>query len=567
LFVQHKKNSAFTCDIVAPIRGIPQVMSWPRIDDLRQKRVLLGALLVVVTLLLYLPVVHHEFINGWDDDDYVTGNIHVRSGLKLSNIAWAFTSFDLSNWHPVTWFSHMLDCQLFGLNSGAHHYVNVLLHAANALLLFWILQQATNAVWRSFLVAALFAVHPLNVETVAWVAQRKSLLSAFFSLLTLAAYGWYIRREGWKRYLVIVGAFGLALMSKPMAVSLPLLFLLFDFWPLERLKELPLPRRWARLATEKIPLLFMSAASSVLTEMAQHSGGSVMRLSILPLSTRIANAVISYVTYIGKILLPVKLATFYPLGFSQRLGDVIAGAILLVGLSALALYLHRAPYIAMGWLFFLITLVPVIGIVQVGFQGMADRYAYIPSIGLFIALTWGLAAVAEQVPIARVALSFAALCLISGFAAATAHYLKCWQNGVTLFAQARIAYGRPHMWLEQLYANSLLSSGRVDEALQHYQESCALEPRIQYCHYEIAHILSGRGQFRDAIREYQTALMFSSNRQMELLCLTESGEAQLRLGEYEAAQESFAGALRIDPANATALRLREQISNKKGGGN
>src|ERR1019366_7717219 len=185
------------------------MMSLPRIDDLRQKRVLLGALLVVVTLLLYLPVVHHEFINGWDDDDYVTGNIHVRSGLKPSNVAWAFTSFDMSNWHPVTWLSHMLDCQLFGLNSGAHHYVNVLLHAANVLLLFWILQQATNAVWRSFLVAALFAVHPLNVETVAWVSQRKSLLSAFFSLLTIAACGWYARKGGWKRYLVVVGAFGL----------------------------------------------------------------------------------------------------------------------------------------------------------------------------------------------------------------------------------------------------------------------------------------------------------------------------------------------------------------------
>lgn len=547
------------------------MMSLQWIDDLRQKRVLLAALLVVVTLLLYLPVVHHEFINGWDDDDYVTGNIHIRSGLKPANVAWAFTSFDLSNWHPVTWISHMLDCQLFGLNSGAHHSVNVLLHAANVVLLFWILQQATGAVWRSFVVAALFAVHPLNVETVAWVAQRKSLLSAFFSLLTVAAYGWYIRRGGWERYLVMVAAFGLALMSKPMAVSLPLLLLLFDYWPLKRLGELPFSRRCSRFVVEKIPLFFMSAASSVLTEMAQQSGGSVMKLSMLPLPVRLENAVLSYVVYIGKILWPVKLATFYPLGFTQPLGDVIAAAVLLFGVSALALYFHRAPYIAMGWFFFLITLVPVIGVVQVGFQGMADRYTYVPSIGIFIALTWGLAAVVEQAPIARVtlslSLSFAALCLISGFAVATVQYLKCWQNGVKLFAQARAAYGRPHMWLEQLYANSLLSSGRVDEALEHYQESCALEPRIQYCHYEIAHILSGRGQFREAIREYQLALMFSSNRQIELLCLTESGAAQLQLGDYEAAQKSFDGALRIDPANATVLRLQGQISNRKGGGN
>ncbi len=541
-------------------------MQWAaRLDDSRTQRILLSALLVVVTLLLYLPVVHHDFISGWDDDDYVTQNLHVRTGLKLANIKWAFTSFELSNWHPVTWLSHMLDCQLFGLNSAAHHSVNVVLQAANVLLLFWLLQRATGAVWRSFVVATLFAVHPLNVETVAWVAQRKSLLSAFFSLLTLAAYGWYIRRGGWRRYVVIIAAFALALMSKPMAVSLPLVMLLFDYWPLKRLEEIPSFRRWSRLVIEKIPLFLMSAASSVLTEMAQDSGGSVMRLSILPLSTRIANAVMSYLIYIGKIVWPVKLATFYPLGFSRPMGDVIAGAVLLIGLTALALYFWRAPYLAVGWFFFLITLVPVIGIVQVGFQGMADRYTYIPAIGLFIAFTWGLAAVAEQGPVARVALPLAALCVISGFAAATVHYLKTWQNGETLFAQARTSYGQPHMWLEQLYANSLLSQGRVDEALQHYQESCALEPRIQYCHYEIAHIYSSRGQFRDALREYQLALSFSSNPQIQILCLTESAEALIQLGQYDDAQKSITEALMIDPDNAAALRLREQIMRQKGG--
>jgi protein O-mannosyl-transferase len=537
-------------------------MSLSGIDDLRKQPVVLGALLVVVTLLLYLPVVHHEFINGWDDDDYVTGNIHVRSGLTLANVSWAFTSFDMSNWHPVTWLSHMLDCQLFGLNSGAQHYVNVLLHAANVLLLFWILQRSTGAVWRSCVVAALFAVHPLNVETVAWVAQRKSLLSAFFSLLTVAAYGLYIRRGGWQRYPLVAGAFALALMSKPMAVSLPLLLLLFDYWPLKRFEDFPLSRRWTRLALEKLPLLFMSAVSSVLTEMAQRAGGSVMQLTLLPFSTRVENTVISYVGYIGKILWPARLATFYPLEFAPRLGDVMAGAILLIGLSALALYFRRAPYLAMGWFFFLMTLVPVIGIVQVGFQGMADRYAYIPAIGLFIAVTWGLAAVVEQVQMARVALSVAALCLICSLATATEYYLKFWQNGVTLFAQARVAYGRPHMWLEQLYGNALLASGRTGEAFQHYQQSCALDSENQYCHYEMAHILLSWGQFRNAIREYKFALMLTSHNPIKLLCLNESGQAFLALGDYDAAQESIREALRIDPANVEALRLREQISNK-----
>jgi hypothetical protein len=547
------------------------MISLPRMDDLRDKPKLLAALLVVATLLLYLPVVHHDFIQGWDDDAYITGNIHVRSGFTPANIAWAFTSFDQSNWHPVTWLSHMLDCQLFGLNSGAHHYVNVLLHAANVFLLFWILQRATAAVWRSFLVAALFAVHPLNVETVAWAAQRKSLLSAFFSLLTIAAYGWYIRqggwsRGGWKRYALMVFTFGLAIMSKPMAVSLPLLLLLFDYWPLNRLQEVPFSSRWARLTIEKLPLFLMSAASSVLTEMAQRSGGSVMQLAVLPLSTRVENAVVSYVTYIGKILWPAKLAAFYPLGFSRPMGDVFASAIILLGISAMAVYFHHASYFAVGWFFFLLTLVPVIGIVQVGFQGMADRYAYVPSIGLFIALVWGISAVVEDMLTTRIVVSFAALCLITGLATATLHYVTFWQNGVTLFSQARTSWGRPDLWLEDLYANALFSSGRVDEALQHYQISCAIEPRTEDCHYNIAHIFSSRHQFREAIPEYKLALRFTANRGMALACLNESGEALLQLGEYDAAQKSLAKALSIDPSNSTALRLREQIINRKGGG-
>ena len=546
---------------------ISQVRVLPRIDTLRQKRLLLGALLVVVILLLYLPVVHHDFINGWDDDGYVTENVHVRSGLKLANVAWAFTTFEQSNWHPVTWLSHMLDCQLFGLSSGAHHYINVLLHAANVLLLFWILQRATGALWQSFLVALVFAVHPLNVETVAWVAQRKSLLSTIFSLLTVAAYGWYVRRGGWRRYLLMVCAFGLALMSKPMAVTIPLLLLLFDYWPLQRL-EVPFSHRWARLVLEKIPLLIMSAASSTLTAMAQRSKNTVVPLSVLPMYTRVENAVISYVTYLGKILWPAKLATLYPhpawtIGLSLPLDEVIASATVLIGVTALALYFNRARWLVVGWLFFLITLVPVIGVVQVGYQGMADRYAYLPCIGLLIALVWGVAEVVRGRRIARFVL-VAALCLITGYAAATVHYLASWQNGVTLFSQARAAWGRPDPNLEQLYATALFSSGRVDEALQHYQESCVLEPRSERCHYYIAQILFDRRRFRDAIAEYQLALRFTGKKETALACLNRSAEALLQLGEFDAAQSSLTNALTVDPGNVTALRLREQISNRMG---
>jgi len=546
---------------------LPGLGQRPTTNNHRLLQLLLCTLLLAIPLLLYRPVLQHDFLKLWDDDSYVTDNPHVRTGLTLTNVRWAFTSFEQSNWHPVTWLSHMLDCQLFGLNRGEQHGVNVLLHAANVLLLFWILRKATGAVWRSFFVALIFAVHPLNVETVAWVAQRKSLLSAFFSLLTVATYGWYVRRGGWRRYLLLVLLFGLSLMTKPMAVSLPLLLLLFDYRPLRRYEELSPPRRWAKLVVEKLPLFAMSAASSVLTEIAQGAGGSVMGLSLLPISTRIENVAISYVAYIGKILWPVRLSTYYPLRFSPPVGDAIASAAILIALSALALYLRRLPYIAVGWFFFVISMVPVIGIVQVGFQGMADRYTYIPAIGLMIAIVWTLADAVQTVPIARVSLSLAAVSVAAVLSVTTARYLRTWQDSVTLFAHARTAWGHPDMWLEQLYGNALFSAGRIDEALDHYQQSCTIQPRTEYCHYNIAHIFSGRGQFHDAIREYDLALRYTANRDMAMLCLTEEAQAQFQMADYVASEHSVAKALAIDPANSAALQLRSQITLRKGGAN
>jgi protein O-mannosyl-transferase len=541
------------------------MQSATRSDKFWMRPQILSAALALLTLALYAPVVHHGFLTLWDDDAYITDNVHVRSGLSLANIRWAFSSFEQSNWHPLTWLSHMMDCQLFGLNPGPQHFVNVLLHAANVVLLFWILQKATGAAGRSFLVAALFAIHPLNVETVAWVAQRKSLLSAFLSLLTLAAYGWYVRRNRWQRYTVMILAFALALMAKPMAVSLPVLLLLFDYWPLGRLESLPFWRRWSKLSLEKLPLFLMSAASSLLTEMAQNSGGSVMGLSLLPFSTRVENAIISYVTYMGKIVWPVHLATYYPLQFSPSFGDVTASLVILVAITAVAVYFRRFRYLVVGWFLFLITLLPVIGIVQVGFQGMADRYTYIPAIGLFLAIVWSVGEVVEAIPLARFSASITALLVLAALSVATVRYLGCWQNGVTLFAHAREAWGQPDMWLEQLYGNALFSAGRTDEALQQYQASCAIQPRTEYCHYNIAHILAGRGEMARAVEEYRLALRYTASREMALLCLTESGEAELQMREYDAAQKSAIAALAIDPTNPGALQLRAQILQSTGG--
>ena len=403
----------------------------PFINDLRQKPILLGALLVLATLLLYSPVTHHNFLDYFDDDFYVTNNIHVNTGLNLGNVVWAFTSFSEANWHPLTWISHMADCQLFGLSSGPHHLVNIVLHAANVLLLFLLLRRATGAVWRSFLVAALFAVHPLNVETVAWVAERKSLLCTLFCLLAVAAYGWYVRGADWKKYSVVIAAFALALMSKPMAVSLPLVLLFLDYWPSERYDDLPLRRRWTRLSMEKLPLLLLSAASSAVTMAAQHSVATVVGLSELPLSVRLENAVVSYVAYIGKIFWPAGLAVFYPHPWhALPWPAVIASAVILLAITVAVLYFRRTRYFVTGWFLFVMTLIPVIGIVQVGRQAMADRYAYFPGIGIFIIIAWGLGSLVHATAIPRVMAGAAALCLTSALAAATSHYLPYWQSGV-----------------------------------------------------------------------------------------------------------------------------------------
>jgi len=534
------------------------------IADLSQRPILLGALLVLATLLLYGPVTDHEFLL-FDDSQYVTRNIHVSTGLNLGNVAWAFTTFHEANWHPLTWLSHMADCQLFGLNSGPHHFVNVVLHAVNVLLLFFLLQRATGAVWRSFLVAALFAVHPLNVETVAWVAQRKSLLCTLFSLLTIAAYGWYVRGPGWKKYLVVVAAFALALLSKPMAVSLPLVLLLLDYWPLERYEDLPFRRKWVRLSLEKLPLLLLSAASSAVTMVAQRSRGAVAWESILPLSWRLENAIVCYVAYIGKTVWPAKLAVFYPHPLHSLLwSDVIAAAVILVAITMAVLYFHRARYLAVGWFLFVITLIPVIGIIQVGRQAMADRYAYVPCIGLFIIIAWGLSSIAHATALPRIVPAVAALCLILAFGAATSRYLPYWQSGVKLFTHARMVAWRPDSVIEESLAEALFAAGRFDEAFPHSREACVLRPDDANCHYHMAEVLLFvRHQLPDALEQYQLAARFTNAKDVELRCLINSGEILLDLGDYETAEVKLAAALQIDPNNSTALLLRQRAFNQK----
>jgi hypothetical protein len=530
------------------------------LDDLRKQPVLLCVLLALATLLLYGRVAHHEFLT-LDDASYVFQNIHVNTGLKLDNVVWAFTSFYSCNWHPCTWISHMLDCQLFGLNPGPQHIVSVLLHAVNAVLLFLLLQKATGAVWRSFLVAALFAVHPLNVETVAWVAERKSLLCTLFSLLTIAAYGWYTRRPHWKKYMAVAAAFALALMSKPMAVSLPIVLLLLDYWPLERYEDLPFWPKWTRLWLEKLPLVLMSVASSAVTVVAQRSAGAVSDTTVVPLSLRLQNAVVSYTGYVGKTLWPTKLAVFYPLPeHSLPWVEVVGCAVILLVITAAVFYFHRTRYLVVGWCLFVTTLIPVIGIVQVGSQAMADRYMYIPCIGLFIIFAWGLNDGAGVAPaFSRFASVVFSLCVILAFAAATTDYLQCWQNGVKLLTRARIVAGRPNAFIEKTLGDSNALEGQVDEAFRHYREACILQPNDAVCHFNMAKLLFNRHrQLQDALEQYQLAGTYTNSKDVELLCLTDSAEILLDLGDYESAERRLAAALQLDPTNNNALLLRQR---------
>src|ERR1035438_9079897 len=365
-----------------------------------EKHTLLFSLVLFAAVLAsYSPITHNGFLN-YDDDTYLTSNLHVRAGLTWPTVKWAFTTYDAANYHPLTWLSHALDCQLFGLNPAAHHEVNVLLHAANAMLLFLLLQAATGFTWRSLFVAALFALHPVNVESVAWAAERKNVLSMFFFLLALHAYVWYTRRPALRRYMLIAFLFVLALLSKPQVITFPFLLLLLDYWPLGRFgaallhgapestRTLPkLSSGW--LVLEKIPLLLLSAASAIVTMKAQRAGGAIQTLSQYSPLLRLETAVIAYVRYLGKAFWPSNLVALYPHPTKfYPAWQVGAAVLLLILITVTSLRARGHRYLAVGWLWFLGSLVPMLGLVQVGAQAIADRYAYIPFIGLFVMCTW-----------------------------------------------------------------------------------------------------------------------------------------------------------------------------------
>jgi tetratricopeptide (TPR) repeat protein len=538
-------------------------------------------LLVAAVLLSYVSVFDADFVN-YDDQAYVTENRHITGGLRAESVAWALRAFEAGNWHPLTWISHMVDCQVFGLAPRGHHATNLFLHALGSVLAFLSLRSLTGRTEASALVAVLFALHPLNVESVAWISERKNVLSTVFWFLALGAYGSYARRPSVGRYLLVALCLALGLLAKPMVVTLPCVLLLLDVWPLRRvsLGSAEAPSRMRTLVLEKLPLLLLSLLSSVLTVLAQSSGGAVTSLEAIPLSSRVPNAIVSYAEYLWKMLWPSGLAAFYPHPGASAAWRVAVSALVLLAASALALrQASRRPFLLVGWLWYLGTLVPVIGLVQVGSQAMADRYAYVPLVGIFVLLAF--AADEAGGGTTRGVLRAAAAAWLLALGLLTARQARFWHDSRSLFEHALavtrknyvaetnlgLVYAKELHWEEAVAAFrralairpghaeargnlgvALAKLGRVDEAIPHLERALRYDPGSALNHANLGLALRGRDRAR-ALEHMRRAVELKPDFMEAHLNL---GAALLDAGQAGEGQAAFEAALRIDPGSAAA---------------
>jgi len=502
--------------------------------------------LAAITIAVYSPVFHYDFIT-FDDQVYVTENPYVLSGLNFNSLAWAFQTSTSGNWLPLTWISHMLDARCYGLKAGGHHLTSVLFHAANAVLLFLLLQKMTGAIWRSATIAALFAWHPAHVESVAWIAERKDVLSSFFGLLTLLAYVRYTqagyapaaRRK--LLYLTVVLLFALGLMAKPMLVTLPFVLLLLDFWPLGRMSRPSL----SRLVTEKTPLLALSAACCATTFWAQWRSHVVASMAGLDLSRRLCHVLASYFNYIVMLVFPRGLAIFYPYPLHEKIVVVVAGAAALVLLFALAIALaRRRPWLIVGWLWFVGMLVPVIGLVQVGDQAMADRYTYLPSIGLFIILVWAGAEVAVRYPMLELLAPVVAWALLAG----TWIQVHYWKDSRTVFERDLQVTQNNYLALS-LLGSLRAADGDLDEAMRLYREALRDKPDYSQAHFFLACGLEQQGKIDEAKSEYAMALRLKPEFPQAHIFL---GLLLAREKKYDQAAAEYEAVLKTNPQSAMA---------------
>ncbi|HEY6764644.1 MAG TPA: tetratricopeptide repeat protein [Candidatus Sulfotelmatobacter sp.] len=527
-------------------------------------------LLIALTLVLYNPANHFSFIN-YDDNRYVYENVHVRSGLTWTTVKWAFTSFEEANWHPLTWLSHIFDAQLFRMNPAGHHLTSVLLHAVNVVLLFLLLGRSTGRTGPSLFVAALFAVHPINVESVAWIAERKNVLSTMFFLLTIGAYGWYALKPGWKRYLAVTGLLACGLASKPMLVTVPFVLLLLDYWPLHRIRGWSPPSdslaieqfKVGRVVLEKLPLLLLATASSVITIRAQRAAGAVGTLPF-PFAARLQNGIFSYAMYLCKTFWPSHLTLFYPYS-SHPLSSwkITAAAMLLVTISAAVLRLRSRGYLLTGWLWFLGTLVPVIGVIQVGNQAMADRYAYIPLMGIFVMIAWSASDLAREREWGSAAPVFLAVCGVVILSVAAYRQIGYWRDSITLWTHA-IQVTQQNYVAEENLGVALTQLNRYDEAYPFFVRAAQHEPNDPIARVNIGAYLRQHGRLREAISQYELAVRLAE--EPGLLSTTHSnlGTAYSDVGDYLKSRINFQEALRLNPNQAGAWQGLAFLAQKQG---
>jgi tetratricopeptide (TPR) repeat protein len=548
----------------------------------RKRSLVLCLFLALSMVVLYNPVAHFQFVN-FDDDRYLTDNPHVNRGLSWRTVSWSLTSIEESNWHPLTWLSHALDCQLFHLNPAGHHYVNLLFHIANVLLIFLLLQKATGFTWRSFMVAALFGVHPLNVESVAWVAERKNLLCTFFFLLTLGAYGWYARRPSAARYFPLGTLFTLALMSKPMAITLPFVLLLLDYWPLGRMasrsagsrdsstvvqskpvspKQVSSKQRFSLLVVEKLPLFGLSALSAIITMRAQQAGGAVR--STYSLWTRLGNAAISYVSYLGKAIVPIRLAPLYPHpGNSLSVQAAVVSGLFLAALTITFFRAKTFPYLIVGWLWFLGILVPMIGLVQVGEQSMADRYTYLALIGVLVIAVWIVGDWAADKGVPAIALAVGGILVLGTLSTITHFQAGYWQDSVALWRHA-IAVTGPNFVAQNNLGGALVLQGQYDEAMPHFKVAAQINPQDAFSQLNIGVYEALHGNTKDAVARYQFVLSRTADARLRASAFSALGSAFRTSGDFAGARLSYESALQLQPENPLDLFGLGVVAQKTG---
>lgn len=512
--------------------------------------------LAAITFVLYFPTRAYAWVN-FDDNDYITGNIHVASGLTRNNIVWAFTHFHAGYWIPVTWISHMVDCQIWGLNPGPPHLVNAAFHSLNAALVFLLFSSITGTFWRSATVAALFAFHPLHVESVAWLAARKDVVSAFFWLCATIAYVQYSRRRSIGSYSASIAFFVLGLMAKPTLVTLPLTLLLLDYWPLNRgcltstTSETKAPQKRLRpvqLLTEKIPFFVISAMFSALTFISQHKAGALSSMGQLSVLFRLKNAVLNYEGYLAKSFWPHRLAVFYPLPQTISNLTALSATVALLTITAFTIWQARArPYLAVGWFWFLLTFLPMIGLFQSGGQALADRFAYIPLIGLFIAVVWGLSnlvriVVLPALPVAAAAIVLGA-CLVSSM-----NQMRQWHDPITLFSRALEVSGPTTIALDHLGAE-FFARGDTEKAIEQFQSAINLNPAYPDAHNNLAAALFQTGKRDEAFRHFDEALMLDPH---YARAYYNYGNALFRSGDIARAAERYWEAIRENPDHLQA---------------